>query len=73
MERRTIEELMRDKNQNINYKDLRSFFNNKLDELYKKDKEIPLFDYDEIKYAAVIDFIYELVPSLRDEMKFGEE
>ena len=40
----------------------------KLDELYKKDRDTPLFDYDQIRYSAMIDLIYEIMPSLRQEL-----
>ena len=69
MEIRTIEELLDSKNQKVDYKELHTFFNQKLKELYKEDQQTPLLDYDDIRYSSKIDLIYDLMPSLRDEIK----
>jgi len=68
MEIETIEDLFKSDNNSINKKDLSTFFNKRLQELYIKDKKEPLFDYDEIRYSAIIDFIYEMMPSLKQEI-----
>jgi len=68
MESITIDKLVDEKGESINAKDLRFFLNNKLDELYEKDKNIPLLDYEEIRSAAMIDLIYEIMPSLRQDI-----
>lgn len=72
MERATIEEIVKDKNDSISFEELYKFFNEKLVDLYKKDKAIPVFDYDDIRYSAMIDFIYNIMPSLRDEINLNE-
>jgi len=65
----TIEDLMNSKNENISKKQLYEFFNYKLKELYDKDKSENIFDYDDIRYTAMIELIYELMPSLKNEIK----
>ena len=69
MEFKTIEDLIEVGGNNINSQELYHFLNNKLKVLYQKDKAEPLFDYSEIRYSAMIDLIYELMPSLRDEIE----
>ena len=49
--------------------DIHDFLNQKLKGLYEKDKAEPLQDYSEIRYSAMIDLIYELMPSLRNELE----
>ena len=68
MEIETIEELFNSKNNNVDYEELHAFFNKKLKELYEQDKSTPLMDYDDIRYSSQIDLIYELMPSLRNEI-----
>ena len=70
MEFKTIEDLIDVGGKNIDSKELYEFLNNKLQDLYQKDKVEPLFDYSEIRYSAMIDLIYELMPSLRNEIEF---
>jgi len=65
---KTIEELVNSRNQTIDSEELYHFLHQKLDELYKKDQAEPLLDYAEIRYAAMIDVIYELMPSLRNDL-----
>ena len=69
MEYRTIEELIDVDKQTIDSKELYDFFTQKLDELFKKDKAEPLLDCAEIQYAAMIDFMYELMPTLRHQLE----
>ena len=57
----TIEDLIDEKNK----KELCFFFNRKLKELYEKKKATPVFDYADIRYTAMIDLIYEIMPSLK--------
>ena len=70
MELETIEELIDVGGNHINSKELYDFLNQKLKDLYEKDEAEPLQDYSEIRYAAMIDLIYELMPSLRNELEF---
>jgi len=63
-----IDDLIQDKKENINKNDIEIFLNKKLEELYDKQKKEPLFDYSEIKYSAMIDLIYEIMPSLRRQI-----
>ena len=70
MEIRTIEELISSKDEKVDYEELHAFFNQKLKELYKEDQQTQLLDYDDIRYSSKIDLIYEIMPSLRDEIKF---
>lgn len=67
-----IEDLIHTNDKSINYQDLYSFFDQKLKELYDEEKTIPLLDYSDIRNSAVIDFIYKIMPSLRDEIKLNE-
>ena len=69
MEFETIEELIDDGEKQIDSQELYDFLNQKLKELYEKDKAEPLQDYSEIRYSAMIDFLYELMPSLRNELE----
>ncbi len=69
MEFETIEELIDVGDNHINSKELYDFLNQKLKGLYEKDKAEPLYDYSEIRYSAMIDLIYELMPSLRNELE----
>ena len=64
----TIENLKDIDNNNIDYEKLYSFMNQKLTELYKKEKTVPILDYQDIRYSAMIDFIYEIMPSLKKEL-----
>ena len=68
MSTKTIEDLV-DSNKMINSDELHYLLSKKLNELYEKDKENPLFDYAEIKYSAMIDLIYELMPTLKDDLE----
>ena len=68
MKSETIENLDGVKNRNIDYQELYFFFNQKLKELYEKEKVTPLFDYADIRYTAMIDLIYEIMPSLKEEI-----
>ncbi len=68
MENKTIDELFGTNNQKVDYEELHAFFNKKLNELYEKDKTTPLLDYDDIRYSSMIDFIYDIMPSLKDEI-----
>jgi len=68
----TIEDLLKVSNKSIHYEDLHMFFNEKLKELYGMEKTMNLLDHDEIRNSAMIDFIYEIMPSLREEIKFKE-
>lgn len=69
MELETIEDLINVGGNHISSKELYDFLNQKLKELYGKDKAEPLYDYSEIRYSAMIDLIYELMPSLRNELE----
>ena len=73
MESKTIEDLINSKGQNIDYRDLHSFLNQKLKELYDKEKSTPLLDYSDIRNSAMIDLIYEIMPSLKDEIDLKED
>jgi len=64
----TIENLTDGDKKNIDYEKLYSLMNKKLKDLYQKEKITPLFDYQEIRYSAMIDFIYEIMPSLKNEL-----
>lgn len=64
----TIENLTDGDKKNIDYAKLYSFMNKKLKDLYQREKIIPLFDYQDIRYSAMIDFIYEIMPSLKNEL-----
>ena len=68
MRSETIDDLIDEKNKNIDYQKLYFFFNRKLKEIYKKEKVTPLFDYADIRYTAMIDLIYEIMPSLKKEI-----
>jgi hypothetical protein len=68
MKTKTIENLITKGENNIDYQKLYLFMNHKLDDLYKKEKITPLFDYQEIQYSAMIDLIYEIMPSLKNEL-----
>ena len=72
METRTIEDLF-SQNQPIQSQDLRQFLNNKLTELYDREKQEPLFDYAQIRYSAMIDLVYEMMPTLREELDQEQE
>ena len=69
MEFETIEELINAGCNQIDSQELYDFLNHKLKELYEKDKAEPLQDYSEIRYSAMIDFLYELMPSLRNKLE----
>jgi len=69
MEFETIDDLISVGGKNIDSDELYNFLNTKLNELYQKDKKEPLYDYSEIRYSAMIDLIYELMPSLRKEIE----
>ena len=45
MESITIDKLVDEKDDSIDSKELRFFLNQKLNELYEKDKTTPIFDY----------------------------
>jgi hypothetical protein len=66
MEIKSIESLIDGKNNNIDYEKLHYFMSEKLNDLYNKGKTIPLGDYQDIKNSAIIDFIYEILPSLKE-------
>ena len=68
MEYETIDDIVNDKNSHVEYEALRLLLNQRLKELYEKEKETPLFDYADIRYSAMIDLIYDIMPSLRDEI-----
>ena len=68
MENKTIDELFGTNSQEVDYEKLHAFFNKKLNELYEKDKATPLLDYDDIRYSSMIEFIYDIMPSLKDEI-----
>jgi len=68
MKSETIENLDDVKSMNIDHRELYFFFNQKLKELYKKEKATPLFDYADIRYTAMIDLIYEIMPLLKEEI-----
>ena len=72
MKMENIDDLVDSKSMNISYQELKSLLNNKLDELYKKEKVTPLLDYEDIQHSAKIDLILEIMPSLRDEIKIDE-
>ena len=69
MEFETIEELIDVGGKKIDSQELHDFLNHKLKELYEKDRQENLFDYSEIRYSAMIDLLYELMPSLRNELE----
>lgn len=66
MKSETIENLDDVKSGNVDHHELYFFFNQKLKELYEKEKVTPLFDYADIRYTAMIDLIYEIMPSLKE-------
>jgi Ca2+-binding EF-hand superfamily protein len=69
MKPKTIEDLVDpEDDKSIEYQKLHRFLNQKLTELYEKEKATPLFDYLDIRYTAMIDLIYELMPSLKEEL-----
>jgi len=68
MESITIDKLVDGKKDSIDSDELRIFLNQKLEELYKKEKGTNLLDYDDIRYSAMIDLIYDIMPSLKDEI-----
>ena len=69
MESITIDKLVDKESGIIDQKDLRIFLNQKLDELYNNEKETNMFDFEDIRYSAMIDLIYEMMPSLRENIK----
>ena len=69
MDLETIEDLINVGDNHISSKELYDFLNQKLKGLYEKDKAEPLYDYSEIRYSAMIDLIYEIMPSLRNELE----
>lgn len=68
----SIDKLVDEKKDSIDSEKLRMFLRQKLQELYKKEKDTNLFDYDDIRYSAMIDLIYEIIPSLRAEIILNE-
>jgi hypothetical protein len=68
MKVKTIEEFSDQNQRNIDYEKLEFFMREKLNELYQKEKTLPLFDYQEIRNSAMIDLIYEIMPSLKEEI-----
>ena len=72
MESITIDKLVDEENDSIDSKELRFFLNQKLNELYEKDKTTPIFDYEDIRYSAMIDLIYDMMPSLREDIKLDD-
>ncbi len=68
MKTNTIENLVGEGENSIDYQKLYLFMNQKLDDLYKKEKVTPLFDYQDIQYSAMIDLIYEIMPSLKNKL-----
>jgi len=69
MEFETIEDLIDVGGKHIDSQELHDLLNHKLKELYEKDRQENLFDYSEIRYSAMIDLIYEIMPSLRNELE----
>ena len=67
-----IDNLVQGVNNNINYDELIAFFDKKIKELYEKERMTNLFDQDNIRYSAMIDVLYEMMPSLKDELKLKE-
>ena len=57
---KSIDDIVNDKNNNIDYETLRDLLNQRLKELYDEEKKTPLFDYADIQNSAKIDLIYEL-------------
>ena len=72
MEPITIDKLVDKENDSIDSKELHIFLNQKLEELYKKEKATPVFDYEDIRYSAMIDLIYDMMPSLRENIKLDD-
>ena len=68
MKIKTIDNLIEKGENNIDYQKLYLFMNQKLDDIYQKEKIIPLFDYQDIRYSAMIDLIYEIMPSLKKDL-----
>jgi len=66
MKPKTIENLDA-KDEDINHQEIYLFLNQKLNDLNEKEKATPLFDYEDIRYSAMIDLIYEIMPSLKEE------
>ena len=64
---KNIDKLVNKNSMSIDYDDLQSFLNEKLNEIYAKEKITPLFDYADIRYSAMIDLLYEIMPSLKDK------
>jgi len=67
MKNNIIEDLIDDNKNKIDFQKLQFFMNEKLNELYQKEKTTPLFDYHDIRYSAMIDLIYEMMPSLKSQ------
>ncbi len=72
MASQSIENLVNRGDNSVSYKELYELLNQKLKELYSEKRAIPLLDYADIRYSAMIDLIYEMMPSLRDEMALKE-
>lgn len=68
MEMKTIESLVDAEDKSIDCKELYTFLNQRLKELYEKERVTPLFDYADIRYSAMIDLLYEIMPSLKEEL-----
>ena len=66
----TIEDLV--DSESISYQDLQLLFREKLNELYEKDQTIPLFDYLDIRYSAMIDLLCELMPSIKQNLEIND-
>lgn len=66
MKEKTIDDIS-NAQRTIDYHELQLFMHEKLKELYDKDRQTPLFDYEQIRYSAMIDLLHELMPSLKEE------
>ncbi len=64
MELKTIEDIAN--NSELDITQLHYLLSEKLEELYEKEKDTNLFDYDQIRYSAMIDLIYDIMPSLKE-------
>lgn len=70
---KSIDDIVNDKNNNIDYETLRDLLNQRLKELYDEEKKTPLLDYADIQNSAKIDLIYDIMPSLKDEINLEDQ
>ncbi len=61
----TIDEMVSSQSKTVDFEELQSLFQQKLDLLCEQDGSVALLDYENIRHSAQIELLCELMPSLR--------